>query len=191
LGLAGWDAFLGMQRFTKSEDEKLNSSFVVAKTLIDDGSLMLTWNEAQGLISGEEFIPVKSLERAQEIERGLFEDAVDTAFRSLRKNADTVIIESFNDSVWPWEGLDHVDKALVVGPGQIFVYEPEKVRKAAFLTHRGNAPIREVTFSRIADLILPRERYQLKPEVGLSDADIRKILSASPKDMTREESSKT
>ncbi len=177
LGLAGWDAFFGMQRLTRPDNAELHSTFVVAKQLIEDQSILLTWGETKNLVDGDDYIPVASLERAQEIERELFEDTVNASFAAIKKISDTVVIESFNDSVWPWERLGRVDKVFAVGPGQMFTYSPEKIRKAAFLTHRGDAPIREVTFSRIADLVLPEKRYQLKPEVGLSDSDIEEVFT--------------
>ncbi len=177
LGLAGWDAFFGIQRFTRPDNGELDSIFLVAKQLIDNQSILLTHAETKHLVDGEDCLPVASLERAQDIERELFEDTVNASFAAIEKISDTVVIESFNDSVWPWEGLGRVDKVFAVGPGQMFIYNPEKIRKAAFLTHRGNAPIREVTFSRIADLLLPEKRYELKPEVGLSDSDIEEVFT--------------
>lgn len=148
----------------------------MARGLIERGKLIITEEEANALAADSEIVEVSSLEEAHKFECAHFETAVNSAFRVVTRETDYVIIESFNDSIWPWEGLEAVDNVLVVGPGQVFVYDPAKMRKAAFLTKRGEAPIREVTFTRIEDMLLPVERIELHPQKGIDKKLIRALI---------------
>ncbi len=175
LGLAGWDSFLAIQRISVFENGRIKTMMAVAKDLIDKKQIILTQEEMAALTADAEVVPISSLEEARAFECDHFETAINRAFSETARESDFVIIESFNDSVWPWEGLVDVDGVLLVGPGQAFAFDPDKTRKAAFLTKRGAAPIREVTFTRIDDLLRPIERYELHPKDGLGTKEIEKI----------------
>lgn len=155
LGLAGWDSVISMQRFSTPDESGAVSTTLVADALIQEGRLMLTPEEADRLTRGTKKIGILSFEDIREFENAHYEEYVSDAFSAVESVADLVIIESFNDTVWTWEGLDYVDVALAIGPGQVFQYDPKRLRKAAMLQKRSNMPIREVTFSRIADLVKP------------------------------------
>ncbi len=159
LGLAGWDSVISMQRFSTPNESGVVSTTLVAESLIEEGRLILTPGEADRLTRGTKKIAISSFEDIREFENTHYEEYVSDAFSAVENVADLVIIESFNDTVWTWEGLDYVDLALVIGPGQVFQYDPKRLRKAALLQRRPNMPIREVTFSRIADLVKPM-RYE-------------------------------
>lgn len=167
LGLGGWDSIATMQRMSIPTEERVLSKTLVAKKLIDSGRLVLTPDESDALVKGTQKVEISSLEELQTIERAHFEEYVSAAFSATEKPAELVFIESFNDTAWPWENLVDVDVVWVVGPGQIFQYDPEKFRRASFLQKRANLPLREVTFSRIADLLRPIGRHVWSPlEIG-------------------------
>ena len=176
LGLAGWDSFLTLQRFSQPNGNVVQSTFLVAERLIDDGIVMISRNEIQALTRYSRTIPITSMEQAQELEKSLYENAVERSFEVIERNAHFVIIESFNNSAWPWERLDYVDHVLVVGPGQVFVYDPEKFRTAVeFAKGRGRS-VREVTLARVADLLSPRTRIELIPGQGLKTDDVYQVI---------------
>ncbi|MHA1771596.1 MAG: hypothetical protein ACTSYL_05295 [Candidatus Thorarchaeota archaeon] len=176
LGLAGWDSFLALQRISIAKNNEIQNKMAMARGLIEKRKLIITEEEANALAADSEIVEVSSLEEAREFECAFFETAVNNAFRFVAGEADYVVIESFNDSVWPWEGLEVVDNVLVVGPGQVFIYDPTRIRKAAFLAKRGEAPIREVTFSRIEDMLLPLDRIELHPQKGIDTKLIRSLI---------------
>ena len=72
-------------------------------------------------------------------------------------------------------GLESVDVLLLISPAHIFTYDPERFRKASYLMNRGGLPIREVTFSRISDLLKPINRLEIKPEIDISVDDIEHL----------------
>jgi predicted P-loop ATPase/GTPase len=176
LGLAGWDSIATMQRMSTPSGEGVLSKTLVAEKLIDSGKLLLTPDESEKLAKGTEQVEIASLEELQSIEQAHFEEYVSASFSAAEKHAELVLIESFNDTAWPWEHLDDVDIVWVMGPGQLFQYDPQKFRKASTLQKRANLPLREVTFSRIADLLRPIGRHAWSP-VGLKDDNIMERLA--------------
>jgi predicted P-loop ATPase/GTPase len=136
LGLAGPDAVVALQRFSRPEGKEIRSIALVADQL---------------------------LEEIQQFERENLENYLNSAFSQVEDGTDTVVIESFNDTAWVWEGLNTADLVLVIGPGQVFSYDPERFRRAAFLQKHPSMPIREVTFSGINDLLRPLTRDSWTP----------------------------
>lgn len=153
LGLAGPDSVIAIQRFSRPLENGIETTTLAAEHLIEQGHLLLTTAELEALTSGTERVPIRTFEEIQRFENDVLEVNVNSSFKKIEERAEIVLIESFNDTVWTWEGLNKVDAVLVVGPGQVFSFDPERFRKAAFLQKRPSMPIREVTFNRINDLL--------------------------------------
>lgn len=175
LGLAGWDSVLAMERMSHPVGSGIQSTMMIANDLIQKGQLLLTPEQADSLSAGMTLRPIKHLEEVQSTENDCFEEFVSESFKELEKTSDFVVIEAFNDSAWPWEGLNKVDTVLAVGPGHVFSYEPEKFRLAVSLAKHDSAPIREVTLSRITDMLRPLKKVTLLPGEGLTDEAIRDL----------------
>jgi len=141
---------------------------LIADQLVRANKLIIGSEDIGRLSHNAGIVDANRLETFQEFESLHYEEYVAQAFSQIERDTDMTIIESFNDSVWPWEGLDSVDTVLVVSPGHVFSYNPDKFRKATYLMKRGNLPIREVTFGRIADLLKPAHRIEIKPDTNLT-----------------------
>ena len=175
LGLAGASSVLVMQRFSIPDGAGFDTTMLVADELVEEERVIIGLDEVGKLSHNTSIYSADSLETFQEFENQHYENYVTTAFSEIEKTADNVIIESFNDSAWPWENLLEVDHVLVVSPAHVFSYDPERFRKGTFLYHRGHFPIREVTFSKMSDLLKPKNRLDLRPN-ALLDAEIKKVL---------------
>jgi len=182
LALAGWDSVLVMQRFTKYENGMAQSEVVAATELVENGTTVMNKDTMRNLTKDSRVVPVDSLKQVRQYEQRNFEDCVQSCFETIESEADAVIIESFNNSIWPWEQLKKVDQVFVVGPAQAFEYDPDKFSKAAFLMKRGNEPLREVTMNRIDDLLSPVERIELLPNKGANNEDLHRISIVTRKD---------
>jgi predicted P-loop ATPase/GTPase len=136
---------------------------------------MIGQEDVGRLTRGAAITAVQNLEEVHEFEGNNFEQHVSDSFAVIENNVDTVIIEGFNDAAWPWDNLESVDGVLVVGPGHVFSYDPKRFRKAAYLMVRGNLPIREVTFSRMSDLLKPIGRVEVTPETNLTASDMKEL----------------
>jgi len=175
LSIGGWDAVLAMQRFTRVENEEPISTMLVAESLIASKKLMISTEEAIALSVDTEIQTIASLEDAQAFEFAAFEGVVNDSFETIEKNADVVIIEGFNNSAWPWEGLDNADVVLLVGPGHVFSYDPGRFRKAAFLVKYGSQPIRDVPIGRVSEMIKPVNRLLLTPDTQITPIELEKL----------------
>ncbi|MFX1439082.1 MAG: hypothetical protein ACFFFD_02455 [Promethearchaeota archaeon] len=176
LGLAGPDSVIALQRFSWHDDRGMHSLVLAAENLVRQGDLLLSYEELQKLTDGVERRAVNSLEEIQQYENTHLEEALTSSLAHVEEGSDLVVIESFNDTAWIWEGLDRVELVLVVGPGQAFSYDAERFRRAAFLQKRPSMPIREVTFGRINDLLKPIGRDKWSP-IGLQST---KMLDSIP-----------
>jgi predicted P-loop ATPase/GTPase len=175
LGLAGSSSILTMERLSRPSKSGIETTVLVAQNLVDDNLLIIAEEEIRRLTRGASVLSVKNLEDVQEFEQLHFEHYVSESFSQIEKHTDFVIIEGFNDAAWLWDGLEHVDTVLLISPAHIFSYDPERFRKAVYLMNRGNLPIRDVTFGRIADLIKPIRHLQFKPDSDFSDEDLEHL----------------
>jgi predicted P-loop ATPase/GTPase len=175
LGLAGWDSILVAKRFSQPIENGIQSIMLVAQSLLANNSLIMSQKEIERLSSNAETIPVSSLEDIQAFENQVLESMISASFSYLEDTSDVIVIESFNNSAWPWERLEYVDRVFAVGPGHLFQYEPGRFQKAAFMLQRPSLPIREVTLNRIDELLKPISRYQLSPSNGLPK-DFEKLM---------------
>ena len=168
LGLAGASSVLTMERFSRPDASGIDTTVLLAQRLVEEERLIIKQEEVGMLTRGAGILAVNNLEEAQEFERLNFEKYVTDSFAEVEKSADVVIIEGFNNAAWPWDGLESVDVVLLISPGHIFTYDPERFRKAVYLMNRGSLPIREVTFGRISDLLKPLNRLEIRPESELN-----------------------
>ena len=175
LGLAGASSILTLERFSRPEDSRIETTVLVAQKLVEEERLIIKQEEVGMLTRGAAILSVSNLEEVQEFERLNFERHVSESFAEVEKSAEVVIIEGFNDAAWPWDGLENVDAVLLVSPAHIFSYDPERFRKAAYLMNRGNLPIREVTFGRISDLLKPLNRLEIRPDGELSIGELEHL----------------
>jgi predicted P-loop ATPase/GTPase len=175
LGLAGSSSILTMQRFSRPSGSGIDTTVLLAQELVEADELIIGLEEIGKLTKGAAILEVNNIETVQQFENAYFEQYISESFKIIEKLSDVVVIEGFNDAAWPWDNLEFVDAVLVVGPGHVFSYDPDKFRKAAYLMIRGNLPIREVTFSRMADLLKPIGRVELTPETDLTESDMKEL----------------
>lgn len=176
LALAGKDSVFAMQRISRPEASGIKSFMLIAKSLIDSGRLIISPSEADLLSYETEWVFISEYNEAAEYTENMLEDALNASLQTVESNADYVLIEGFNDAAWLWEGLDHVDRVLVVGPGHVFIYDSERFRKAVVLKKFNSQPIREVPFSRVGDLIRPTDRVLLAPSRDLENSQVKKMI---------------
>jgi len=174
-GLAGSNSILVMQRFSRPVNDEYDTTMLIADSLVEEERVIIGLEEIGKLSHNSSIFSAHNFETFQEFEHQHFEDYVSASFAESEKSVENIIIESFNDSAWPWENLLEVDHVLVVSPGHIFSYDPERFRKATFLYYKERLPIREVTFSRISDLLKPTNRVEVEPSIDLDCDKLAKL----------------
>ncbi len=176
LAIAGMDSVLVMQRFSHPKSEGFESTILLAEKLVDSESVLFTKKNAQKMMGDASLETISSFSEAHAFEEGMLEGHIGDSFDWVEKHADIVVIEAFNDTVWPWEELTDVDSIIAVSPGQVFSFEPERMLKAVELTAYSNASIREVSFRQLADLIKPIGKMRTYANRGLSCEDIKRLI---------------
>lgn len=111
----------------------------------------------------EAAIPVRSFKEFLDLHRSHYHVSVDSCFREVeRRSPDLVVIESFNDSVYPWRGVEEAELVVAVAPGAAFIYEAK-----AFLDAVRRAPDPyTATFSDVASSVEPSSMRPLPPMSG-------------------------
>jgi predicted P-loop ATPase/GTPase len=164
-----------MQRFSRPVDDGFDTTMLIADSLVEEERVIIGLDEVGKLSHDSSIYSADNLETFQEFENQHFENHISEAFTEIEKTAENIIIESFNNSAWPWENLTEVDHVLVVAPGQVFKYDPERFRKATFLYHKNRLPIREVSFGKMSDLLKPTNRIDIKPDTPLECTQLSTI----------------
>ncbi len=176
LSIAGWESTFVLERITEARDGGYHSWVLLADGLLESGGVLADHDVVTGLVRGAEVVPVASMEEVMEFEAGHLDTAVERSFHVVERAADVVVIESFGDSAWPWEHLDRADHVLAVGPGHLFVLDPERFRRAVDVLHHGPGPVRALTCSKACEYVRPIERVLLRPGQPLPGPVIDMLL---------------
>jgi predicted P-loop ATPase/GTPase len=150
---------------------------LVAESLLNE-DLLVDREYVEGLVSDNSRVEVSSLEDVHDFEASHFEEAVESCFSFIEKESEIVLIESFNDTVWPWEKLDVVDEILAIRPGQMLTYEPKRYRKAVRVIDNNKHRVREITFTRISDYLKPKQSITLRPKAQVRDDEIITFINS-------------
>ncbi|TFG13198.1 hypothetical protein EU537_06870 [Candidatus Thorarchaeota archaeon] len=176
LAIAGMDSVLVMQRFSHPKDDAIESTNLLAKELIDSDSVLFSKENAEKMTGDAVVESISTFSEAHAFEEGMLEGHIGDSFDWVEERADIVVIEAFNDTVWPWEELTNVDSIIAVSPGQAFRFDPERMLKAVQISTYSNASIREVSFSQVSDLIKPISKMRVYPKTGLRKQDIERLV---------------
>ncbi len=179
-GLAGWESHIVMERLSHSSSNgDIDSEMLIADSLIDSGTVIISREEAECLSTSTRRVHVSTIEALQRFESEHLDRYVSSCFELLERTAEVLVIESFSDSVWPWRGLDRIDRVFAVGPAHLFEYPSDKFVRAIELYDRPDAEIRNITYQSIAEVVHPIRRLILRPMNGLSEQEIAQLLVAS------------
>jgi predicted P-loop ATPase/GTPase len=177
LALGGENSVFALERITSVADDRIESTYLVASDLIENGYLSIDKSFIEHVISNSQTINVNSLEEVHQFEAEKFETAVDSCYKMVEKDKDITIIEAFNDTVWPWQKLESVDLVMAVRPGELILYNPERVKKAVRVIDNKRNRIREITFNRVSEYLKTENHIVLKPGIGLEQNDIISFIS--------------
>ncbi len=121
-----------MQRFTiyKSETET-ESCFLVNEPIYKNPKF---WND-QALTEPilEKAKEIKYFKNDQEfysLNNQYYAEATKTSFDHIKKNSEITVVESFNNSAHPAWCIRESDAVVIVGPGSLFIYEPDAYFRA-------------------------------------------------------------
>jgi len=75
-------------------------------------------------------IPISEFSEFIKIHEEYYYNAVDSCYRLVSKSSDLLVVEGFNDSIYPWSGVENSTIVLAVSPGHIIIYNTKEFYKA-------------------------------------------------------------
>jgi predicted P-loop ATPase/GTPase len=163
------------QRFSildSSSEEK--SVFIVNEPIYKNQKF---WNDLSLtdpiIKQAQDVRPFKNEQEYYSLNNQFYAEATKTTFETLTKDAQAIVIESFNNSAHPAWCIRDSNIILLVGPGSLFVYEPEAYFRAIdnFRSINRNKP---TTTDDILNFATPNEAYS----ISIDDKEKSKDISA-------------
>ena len=117
--------------------------------------------------------PFKNEHEYYSLNNQFYAEATKTAFEILMKDAQALVIESFNNSAHPAWCIRDSNVIVLVGPGSLFVYEPETYFRAIdnYRSINRNKP---TTTDDILNFATPTEAYS----ISIDEKEKSKEISA-------------
>lgn len=75
-------------------------------------------------------IPINEFNDFMKVHEEFYYNAVNSCYELISKNADLIVVEGFNDSIYPWSGVENSTIVLAVSPGHIIIYNAKEFYKA-------------------------------------------------------------
>lgn len=114
---------LGIGRFSIYDEGRIKNFYYYRKGLKDKLCIKLL---EKLKLKAEEVIEVSSFEEFLEMHKKYYQKSVSSMFNFLKKFADVIVIEGFNDSAYPAQPVEESKLIFVCNLNKIYVYEREQ-----------------------------------------------------------------
>ncbi|MHA1693522.1 MAG: hypothetical protein ACTSYH_15190, partial [Candidatus Heimdallarchaeaceae archaeon] len=167
-----------LQRFSFCDSEgNQKSTYIVNEPIYKSNKF---WNDEKltepVLKKANETKPFKNDQEYYALNSQYYADAIQSSFDYLKNNSDFIVIEGFNNSAHPAWCVRESNLILLLGPGSIFVYEPD----AYFRTidnYRAINRNKPSTTNEILKMALPKESLYLSPDTEEREETILKLVN--------------
>jgi len=105
-------------------------------------------------------IYVEDTRQLADLASTLYEQAIASAHRMLKARCDAIVCESFSDVAVPWGGMESPDTVLVVAPGEVREYDPDRYFQAASML---SGMLNETSTGRILEVLEPLRTIRIPP----------------------------
>ncbi len=148
-----------MDRFSLFEQEKLQHHLLINQHLIHKIS-----EEYQQNLKQNKFIfhSIDSVSQMNETIQTYYNNAIETCYEQIKKQAEIIIIESYADNaLFPWKNLTSFDAVFGIKPWEIQRFDPEKYVKAIQLAKPVSAW--ETSTKKLTSLLKPIQTFKQQP----------------------------
>ncbi|MCP8304810.1 MAG: hypothetical protein H3Z50_05010 [archaeon] len=123
-----------------------------------------------------EVIHVRTLRELNDIVEMYYDEAIELAHRRIAAEHDALIYESYADIALPWRGIKDLDMVLVVHPGYIQAYDPDRYLLALDLSTN---LLWEERTEKVVNLMKPIKTVRVPPyKSGDIVKEIKKKLNS-------------
>jgi len=117
-------------------------------------------------------LPVRSFKEFLELHQAHYHGSVESCFKLIEQGGfDLIVVEGFNDAVYPWRGVDDMDLVIAVAPGLALIYDTTAFLEAIKLSPDPYT----TTFSEVASSTAPKAKLKLPPLSRAVLADPSKV----------------
>ncbi len=111
------------------------------------------WNHLRKLLAhAKKIVRVSNAKELDSVTKAYYGGAVESAHTRIMESHDSLVYESYSDVALPWSGILGLDAVLLVEPGHVYRYDPERYMSA--LRIQGSM-LNEGSTRRIAPLLDP------------------------------------
>ena len=150
------------QRFSIcSSSNDINSTFIVNEPIYGNQKF---WNDIpltdKIIKQSKDVRSYKNEHEYYSLNGQFYADATESAFKQIKEESQAIVIESFNNSAHPAWCIRESNIIIIVGPGSVFVYEPETYYRAIdnYRSINRNKP---TTTEDILNFVTPTKAYPL------------------------------
>lgn len=167
-----------LQRFSFCDSEgNQKSTYIVNEPIYKSNKF---WNDEKltepVLKKANETKPFKNDHEYYALNSQYYADSIQSSFDYLKNNSDFIVIEGFNNSAHPAWCVRESNLILLLGPGSIFVYEPD-VYFRTIDNYRAINRNKPSTTNEILKMALPKESLYLSPDDEEREETILKLLN--------------
>jgi len=151
-----------LQRFSFCDSEgNQKSTYIVNEPIYKNEKF---WNDEKLtepiLKKADEIKPFKNDHEYYSLNSKYYADSIQTSFEYLKNNSDFIVIEGFNNSAHPAWCVRESNLILLLGPGSIFIYDPD-VYFRAIDNYRAINRNKPSTTNEILKIASPKESLYL------------------------------
>lgn len=148
-----------MDRFSLYEQENLHHHLLINQHLFHKISESYQKNLKQNTYI---FHPIDTVTMLNETIKTYYNNAIETCYKQIKKQAEVIIIESYADNaLLPWKNLTGFDAVFGIKPWEIQRFDPEKYVKAIQLAKPVSAW--ETSTKKLTDLLKPIQTFEQQP----------------------------
>lgn len=167
-----------LQRFSFCDSEgNQTSTYIVNEPIYKSNKF---WNDEKltepVLKKANETKPFKNDHEYYTLNSQYYADAIQSSFDYLKNNSDFIVIEGFNNSAHPAWCVRESNLILLLGPGSIFVYEPD-VYFRTIDNYRAINRNKPSTTNEILKMALPKESLYLSPDTEEREKTILNLVN--------------
>ncbi len=167
-----------LQRFSFCDSEgNQKSTYIVNEPIYKNKKF---WNDEKLtepiLRKANEIKPFKNDQEYYILNSKYYADSIQTSFECLKNNSDFIVIEGFNNSAHPAWCVRESNLILLLGPGSIFIYDPD-VYFRAIDNYRAINRNKPSTTNEILNIASPKESLYLSLDTTERKETVSKLAN--------------
>ncbi|MHA1222186.1 MAG: hypothetical protein ACTSSG_03800 [Candidatus Heimdallarchaeaceae archaeon] len=166
------------QRFSIcSSKNKIKTNYIINEPIYSNEKFWCDLSLIDPIIKNSgEFKLFKNDHEYYALNNHLYAESIKSAFNCLKQSSPVVIIESFNNSAHPAWCIRESNVIFLVGPGSLFIYEPQTYFRAIDNYHSINRN-KPTTTEDILQIGNPMQSFQLPIDLKNQKEEVYKIVN--------------